>query len=135
MPWTRALALWLLLMAVEVLHGTLRVLWIVPWLGDLRARQIGVVVGSALILLVTTALAGWLRPWRTRTLLGVGTLWMGLTLAFEVALGRALGYPWSRIAADYDPRRGGLMTLGLAVLLLSPWLAARARSAGRGSAP
>ena len=50
----RALLFWLLLIAVEVLHGMLRRLLLVPMIGDLPARQVGVFVGSALILALTT---------------------------------------------------------------------------------
>lgn len=55
-------------------------------------------------------------------------MWAGLTLAFEVLLGRLLlGYPWERIASDYDLPRGGLMPLGLLALILAPSLAGRIR--------
>jgi hypothetical protein len=77
----------------------------------------------------TYLLSGWLGARRLRTLLFVGLLWVGLTMAFEVALGRLLGYGWARILADYDLRRGGLMPIGLVAMLAAPWLAARLRGA------
>jgi hypothetical protein len=126
--WTRALGIWILLMAVEAAHGTARALWLTPWLGDFRARQVSVFTGSLLIVAVTTLTIGWMRTRTTAALLRVGLLWLVLTVGFEVALGCALGYPWSRIAADYDLRHGGLMPLGLLVLTLAPWLAARVRA-------
>jgi hypothetical protein len=49
----KAFAVWLLIFAVEVAHGVLRTLYLIPLLGDLRSRQVGVAVGSALILLVS----------------------------------------------------------------------------------
>ena len=61
---------------------------------------------------------------RTRWL-GV-LIWVALTLSFEVVLGRLLGYSWERLFEDYDVRRGGLLSLGMLVLLLSPHLAAKA---------
>jgi hypothetical protein len=58
----------------------------------------------------------------------VGVLWVALTLAFEVSLGRlVLGYSWDRVLEDYDPTRGGFLSLGMLVLLLSPQIAAKAR--------
>ena len=35
----RAAAVWLLLMAAEVVHGTVRTLWVAPHVGDFRATR------------------------------------------------------------------------------------------------
>jgi hypothetical protein len=41
-------------------------------------------------------------------------LWAAITLACELAIGRLVfGYSWARIATEYDPARGGVMTFGL----------------------
>ena len=48
-------------------------------------------------------------------------------LAFEIGLGRGLGASWPRLAADYDPRQGGFMLAGMAVLLFAPMIACRIR--------
>ena len=50
-----------------------------------------------------------------------------LTVAFEAALGTLLGLSAQRLLADYDVTAGGFMAFGLAVMLLSPWIAARLR--------
>jgi hypothetical protein len=120
----RAVAVWLLIMLVETVHGVLRAMLLVPRVGDLPARQIGVFTGSLLILAVTYLSLGWLRLDWPRLRIVVGLLWALLTLAFEVALGRiVLGYPWSRLAADYNLARGGLMGLGLLVVVFAPSIA------------
>jgi hypothetical protein len=126
--WSRALRAWCLLMLIESVHGTLRELLLAPRLGSLPARQLGVFTGAALILLTSVALARWLELRTRRACLATGLAWLLLTVAFEVALGRlVLGLGWARILEDYDPTRGGLMLLGLAVLALAPLVAARAR--------
>jgi len=92
-----------------------------PRLGDLRARQIGVFIGSAFILIVASVTAPWLRARTTASQVLVGSLWVVLTLAFEVGLGRlVLRYSWERVASDYELRRGGLLPIGLLVLALAP---------------
>ncbi|MBD2081566.1 hypothetical protein [Leptolyngbya sp. FACHB-17] len=49
-------------------------------------------------------------------------------MTFEIVLGRfILGYSWERIAADYNLFQGGLMLMGLILLLLAPWIAAKLR--------
>ena len=121
----RSLAVWLLIIAVETLHGILRAVLLVPRLGDLRSRQLGVVTASALVLVIAYLMGGWLGARTSRSQLLVGAGWAGLTLAFELLLGRALGLSWERLLADYDLRRGGLMPLGLVVMGAAPWLAAR----------
>lgn len=128
--WGRALAAWVLIAVTESVHGTLRQLFLAPLIGDLLARQVSVFTGSALIFLIAFLLVRWIGATRTRPLLGIGLLWLVFTLIFEVSLGRVLGIDWQRILADYDPRHGGLMLIGMAVLLLAPLGAARLKRSG-----
>jgi hypothetical protein len=114
----RALAIWLLLMAAESAQGGLRRLLA----SDVAqvARQGGVILGVVLIFVITWYSFSWIR---VRTLVGalaVGVLWVIATLAFEAGLGRALGYSWARIAADYDLSHGALLPAGLVAMALTP---------------
>lgn len=124
----RALAAWVLIIAAETVHGILRQWLLVPVVGDLRARQIGVLIGSAIIFAIAWALARWIDARSLRAQLAVGAVWVVLTLCFEYTLGRLLGLPTERILADYDVARGGFMLFGLAFMLIAPALAARAQS-------
>lgn len=122
----RAAIVWLAMMAVETAHGIARTLLLATYLGDFRARQMGVLTGSALILLIATCCHGWLRAETGRAQLLVGLGWLALTVLFEIGLGRlALGYSWERLLADYNLAQGGLMLFGLVTLMLAPLLAAR----------
>lgn len=124
----RAIAAWLVLIVAESIHGALRELWLRPNVGDLRARQVALLTGSVIVLGIAYAFLPWLRATSRRARWLVGALWMGLTLAFELSLGRlVLGYSWDRLLEDYDPMRGGFLSLGMLVLLLSPHIAAKAR--------
>lgn len=124
----RAALAWTAIAAVEIVHGVLRARYLVPLVGDLASRQIGVLTGSLLILGVALALVARVGASGSRELRIVGGTWVALMLAFEVLLGRAFGMSWARIASDYDPRQGGLMLAGMAVLFLAPTIAARARA-------
>jgi hypothetical protein len=122
----RVLAVWLVIAAVETLHGILRVRLLNRRLGDRRARQVGVVTGSLLILAVAVLSAPWLALPDASSALAVGAVWAALMLAYEVGLGRfVFRMPWARIGADFDPRRGGFLALGFVVLVAAPWLAGR----------
>ena len=124
----RALAVWLVIILVETMHGIARTLLLVPVVGDFRARQIGVFTGSALILAIAIAFIRWVQPLRLRDALVVGLVWLVLTLVFEVAFGRFVaGATWARLASDYDLAHGGLLPIGLAVETLAPAIAARLR--------
>ena len=123
----RAFCIWLTLVAVESIHGVMRRLFLEPQLGDLRARQVSVFTGTVLITLVFWFTLKWLGPQPVRRWWTFGLLWLVLTLAFEIGLGRATGMSWDRIASDFDPRRGGLLAFGMLVILVAPRFVAQRR--------
>jgi len=124
----RYLAAWLLIICVEMLHGVLRALFLVPWVGDSRSRQIGVFSGSALIVFIAYLLASWVGARSRKELLAAGLTWLVLTVAFELIVGHYVFLrSWQSLGEDYDLARGGLMPLGLVVLTLAPLAAARMR--------
>ncbi len=126
MPWRRALTLWLLIILAESVHGTLRTVYLAPVIGDFRSRQLGVFTGTFIIYLVALTGSRWLGSRDAGTLLRIGALWVGMTVLFEVLLGRlVLGYDWPRVLADYDLAHGGLLGLGLVAMFFTPLLAAR----------
>lgn len=126
-PWLRSLAVWVVIILAESVHGTLRQLLLMPVMGDLPARRVSVFTGALIIFGVTWSFIRWIRPSSRRQLFLMGVLWVVLTVAFEISLGRALGYGWDRLLEDYDLPRGGLMGLGLVAMLFTPWVAARVR--------
>lgn len=128
MIFIRSLLVWLMFILAESLNGTVRNLWLIPALGDRAAHQISFVTGSVLIITISTLFIRWLNARYITQRLGIGLLWLSLTLGFEIALGRfILGYSWERIAADYNLAQGGLMPIGLLLLLLSPLIATQLR--------
>jgi hypothetical protein len=132
----RALAVWLVLIAVEFVHGILRAILLVPVVGDFRERQIGVFIGSALILVVAYLFIGWLRVPDTKSLILVGLLWLALTVAFELGFGHfVFGRSWESLGEDYDVRQGGLLPFGMVVLALSPVIARWMRAVNGSSRP
>ncbi|MEP7304371.1 MAG: hypothetical protein ABJA98_02525 [Acidobacteriota bacterium] len=124
----RGIAVWCGIIVVEVLHGIARTMFLAPVVGDFRARQMAVFTGSVLILAVAAWCIRWIRPAHARDAVCVGIVWLILTLAFELSFGRYVVHAtWSRIAADYDLLRGGLLPIGLLVLTAAPLIAAKFR--------
>ena len=127
----RSLAIWLILITAEILHGILRGILLVPHIGEFRSGQIGVFTGSLIILAIAIIFVRWTGATRPRQLLGIGVLWLGLTLAFEFLFGHFVaGASWERLASDYNVLQGGLLPFGMIVLLFSPLIAGKVRGIG-----
>jgi hypothetical protein len=130
---TRAFFVWLLMMIAESVHGTLRRFFLTPYVGDFRARQIGAVVGSAIILalaylFIAYLFIEWIGAKDTGALWAVGVMWFAMSLVFEFTLGRfAFGYTWQRILEDYDLSKGGLLLFGVVWMAFSPMAASGLR--------
>ena len=119
-PILRAVLVWLLIVVAETLQGGLRRLLFDPQV-EFIVRQVSVLTGAVVIFAITWTCIRWLKIGSSAGALGVGLLWVVLTLGFEVLIGRALGLSWARIAADYDLLHGGLMPVGLLAMALTPW--------------
>ena len=59
-----------------------------PHVGEFRSNQIDVFTGSLIILAIAVISIRWIGATRHSQLLGIGILWLGLTLAFELLFGR-----------------------------------------------
>ncbi len=124
----RALAVWILLIAAETVHGIIRNVALMPIVGDFRARQICVFTGAAIIFGITYFCIQWICVVSKGQLFLVGAMWLVLTLLFEFGVGRfVLKLPWQRLAEDYNLAQGGLLPIGLVMLFLSPFFAAKLR--------
>lgn len=84
---SRALAIWLLLLIAAVLNGAIRELLITPPFGELGWRIVSTAILCAAIILVAWFSILWIGPNDRREALVVGTLWVALTVAFEFLAG------------------------------------------------
>jgi hypothetical protein len=48
----KSIVVWLVFIFAESLNGTVRILWLVPFLGDRPAEQISFVIGSVLLIAI-----------------------------------------------------------------------------------
>ena len=117
----RAVLAWLPMVVIAVANGVLREAVLTPRLSELRAHQL-----SSLTLVLLFALYVWgVRPFlrlRSREqALGVGALWLFLTVLFEFGFGHWIaGHPWEKLLADYDLVAGRLWALVLLWVGLAP---------------
>ena len=128
--------MWLVIVFVESVHGTLRQLFLAPAIGDFTARRIAFFTGMLLIFLTAYLLVKWVAVPAAAALFAVGAMWAVLTLAFEFGIGYFVrGYTSERLLEDYDITRGGLMAFGIVFMAFVPYLAAKARGLRTGSNP
>jgi hypothetical protein len=124
----KSLVVWVIIVCAEIANGIARTLLLVPYVGDLPARQIGVFTGSAIILTIAIIFIKWIGAKSVFHLLSIGLLWLVLMLTFEITFGLFVaGISWERIASDYNIIKGGLLPIGMIILTLSPLIAAKIR--------
>lgn len=116
------------MVAIAVANGAIREAWYGRHLGELAAHQVSTI--SALLLL-GLYMAWVIRRWPPRSgaeALGIGAVWLGLTLAFEFLFGHYVaGHSWSRLIQDYDLFAGRLWPLVPLWIALAPSLLSRLR--------
>jgi hypothetical protein len=118
---TRAGVVWLAIMIAAILNGAFRDVVLLPRFGDTLARALSCLTLAAIILFVTWLSLQWIHPDSRRDAWTIGTLWLGMTLAFEFGAGHYLfGTPWPQLAADYNLLAGRLWILVLMTTLAAP---------------
>ena len=83
---------------------------------------------TVMILLIGWLTVPWFGPCSILQCLAIGALWLALMLTFELGLGHwVFRFSWRRLTADFDLRKGGLLSLGMAVLFFTPLIIAKLR--------
>lgn len=124
----RAIAIWFLLVALAILNGTVRTVWLLPRFGDRTAHLISTLSLCLLVLAAAWAFVGWMRPAFAQKALGIGFLWLALTVAFEFGAGHYLfKNSWEKLFADYNIFQGRIWIAVLVLTFFAPYWAARLR--------
>ena len=126
--YTHAVVVWCAILVLAVANGALRADVLIPRLGDELGHVLSTIALCVVILIVSWGSIAWIGPLTRGDTLGVGLLWLALTLAFEFLGGRYLfGTPWPQLLADYNVMRGRIWVLVLVTTVTAPALAAYAR--------
>jgi hypothetical protein len=122
----RGVAVWVLIMLIETLHGVLRGLFLAPHVGEETASRIGWPVGLALVFLVSLLTIRWTGITGASSLLRLGAVWALLTVGFELLIGVLRGLDHGQLLAALDPRTGSIPYSAI-VMFLAPLMADRFR--------
>jgi hypothetical protein len=122
MPYPHILCFWLLLLVLAASLGAIRDKLIIPRLGESPGRAI-----MTLAFIGCVFVAAWMLNALTqltpRQALAAGLIWLALTVAWEMFMGRVLmKLSWKDIFADYNILKGRLWPLVLAATLTAPYL-------------
>ena len=122
----KALATWIVMLLLAVTFGAAREALLSPSLGSHRAHQIESLLVCLAFALLSWLFVRWARPTSGQAL-GIGVLWLVLTLSFEFGFFHLVrGVPLATLLADFNVFAGRLWPLVLLTVLVAPWLQARA---------
>lgn len=124
----KALVVWLAILVLAVVNGSLRERALNPIMGPVGGLIISGAILSLCIFLVAFFAAGWMGAAEASEFWLIGLLWLLLTVLFEFGFGRFVQRrTWTGLLQAYTFKGGNIWPIILLVTLLSPWAAARLR--------
>ncbi|MES2933229.1 MAG: hypothetical protein V4805_07055 [Pseudomonadota bacterium] len=119
----KSFLVWLLILCLAIANGALRELVLIPHLGKSSGLMLSGALLSSLVALVAYV---FVRRQHSVTLtqgLGIGVLWLCLTLVFECGFGRYVQHKsWAELLDAYTFKDGNVWPVVLLVTLLAPYL-------------
>ena len=119
--WIKISCLCLMLASVETLHGIARTIFVVPKLGNKRAKQYSVISGTLLAFSVCYIMVPWLDINVEYQLVLVGLVLAVFMASFDIVLARfVVKLKWEFIINDFNPAKGNYLIFGLILLIIIP---------------
>jgi uncharacterized membrane protein YdcZ (DUF606 family) len=119
----KALTVGLLLALGEVINGNVRVRVLSRLYGKRRAKIISFFSGVAIIYTISWFALPWVAPGNYLNSYTVGFIWLLILLCLDLYFGRyVFKFKWTKIAEDFNPLKGNLLSLGMVFLFFSPAL-------------
>ncbi len=120
--WIKVLCLCLMLAGVETLHGVARTVFVVPKIGNKRARQYSVISGTLLAFAVCFVMVPWLDVHDGCHLFFIGLMLAVFMALFDMVLAKlVVKMTWRAIINDFNPAKGNYLIFGLMVLAWIPY--------------
>ena len=114
---------WFPIIILAFANATIREAVYKRYVGELAAHQISTLTLGILVGIYVWVLGRHLKLQSSRQAVGVGFMWLVMTVIFETGLGRyVLGNPWSQVLRDYNIAEGRVWPLFLLWLTVSPYV-------------
>ena len=117
----KAIAIWILIAAGEILNGNFRVRFLHRKYGINHAKKISFLTGITIIYTICWYTLPWVNPSSLQDCFLIGLIWMLLMLCVDIYFGRyVFRFKWIKIFEDFDLRKGNLLGVGMGLLFLCP---------------
>jgi hypothetical protein len=117
----KAVAIWIVIAAGEILNGNFRVRFLHRKYGINRAKKISFFTGITIIYTICWYTLPWVNPSSLQDCFLIGLIWMLLMLCVDIYFGRyVFRFNWIKIIEDFDLRKGNLLGVGMGLLFLCP---------------
>ena len=114
---------WFPIIILAFANATIREAVYKRYLSELAAHQISTLTLGILARIYVWVLRRHLKLQYSGQAVGVGLMWLVMTVIFETTLGRyVLGNPWSQVLRDYNVLEGRVWPLFLLWLTVSPYV-------------
>lgn len=114
---------WVGLVIVAILNGALRVKGYSSCMSELAAHQLSTAIGLCFFSIFFWFLTGAFRLKSSEQALGIGAMWLVLTILFEFVFGHfVMGHSWNNLFADYNIFKGRLWILVLLWTFIGPYV-------------
>jgi hypothetical protein len=124
----KAISIWAAFIPIAIANGLLREKCLLPLLGQRLALPLSGIFAGALFFLLVYSTLPWLGPLKPHQYRLIGLTWLAMTVLFEFLFGRLVAHKaWGELLQAYNLLTGNLWLLVLAVIAVSPPLAARLR--------
>ena len=114
---------WFPIIILAFANATIREAVYKRYVSELAAHQISTLTLGILVGIYVWVLSRHLKLQSSGQAVGVGLMWLVMTVIFETTLGRyVLGNPWSQVLRDYNVLEGRVWPLFLLWLTVSPYV-------------
>lgn len=124
----RGIAAWVVMLLVSVANGAVRELTYGKLMTELVAHQFSTLIGVVLLGGVIRTFVHRFPPASGRQALGLGLLWMGMTVAFEFLFFHFVGgHSWTTLLANYNILKGRVWIIVVLWIAVAPAIFFRGR--------
>ena len=112
-----------MLASVETLHGIVRTIFVVPKIGNKRAKQYSIISGTLLAFAVCYIMVPWLDINVEYQLILIGLVLAVFMATFDIMLAKfVVKLKWESIINDFNPAKGNYLIFGLILLIIIPYV-------------